>query len=196
VVKSISKEKISTLPVATFSGQIITVNNEQEVKNAVEFLSTKNMLGFDTETRPAFKKGKLHRIALMQLASDDICYLFRLNRLGFPEGLMDILTNPSIKKIGLSLKDDFSVIRRSKPIIPEGFIDLQLFVKIFGIEDIGLQRIYAILFDEKISKRQRLTNWEAEELTEAQQMYAALDAWACLRIYKKLISDLGEQMKK
>jgi len=188
VVATISKEEISAYPVAQFGGEIILVDNETDAADAVSYLSEFDAVGFDTETRPSFKKGKSHKVALMQLATEERCYLFRLNIIGITDSLTGLLTNPDIKKIGLSLKDDFSVIRRSSPILPEGFVELQTFVKQFGIEEMGLQRIYAILFNERISKRQRLTNWEAKELSESQQHYAALDAWACLRIYSKLVS--------
>ena len=186
MVSSISKDQIASLPIVRFEGRIVLVQEEKDVVQAVSYLSGFDKLGFDTETRPAFKKGRSHKIALMQLSTEDTCFLFRLNILGFPQSLLDLLVNPDIKKIGLSLKDDFSAIRKSTQFIPQGFIELQTYVKQFGIQDIGLQRIYAILFGGKISKNQRLTNWEAETLTEGQQLYAALDAWACLKIYNRL----------
>jgi ribonuclease D len=177
---------MADLPVAQFEGRIVLVQNEKEVNQAVWYLSKFDKIGFDTETRPAFQKGHSHKTALMQLSTDDTCFLLRLNRVGFPDSLIKLLTNPQVKKIGLSLRDDFSVMRKSSSLTPAGFIDLQAYVKDFGIEDSSLQRIYAILFSEKISKSQRLTNWEAQLLTEKQQMYAALDAWACLKIYNEL----------
>ena len=134
----------------------------------------------------------------MQLSTNDTCFLFRLNLIGIPECLIRLLIASDITKIGLSLKDDFAAIRKRIQLEPKGFIELQSFVKKFGIEDNGLQRIYAILFGERISKGQRLSNWEADILTEAQQKYAALDAWACLQIYNKLVRlnpDLSEKTK-
>ncbi|MFR9165759.1 MAG: 3'-5' exonuclease [Dysgonomonas sp.] len=187
MVNSISKEQISALPIAKFEGNIIVVQTEADSEQAVSELSKQNVIGFDTETRPAFKKGQFYKISLIQLATADTCYLFRLNKMDFPDCLMHLLSDEKIKKIGLSLKDDFSAIRKREDFVPQGFIELQTFVKQYGIEDNGLQRIYAILFGEKISKKQRLTNWEADSLTPKQQMYAALDAWACLRIYNKLV---------
>jgi len=186
VVKTISKEEIATLPFATFPGRIIVVQSERESKKATSYLEKFPIVGFDTETRPAFKKGVNRKIALMQLSTEDTCFLFRLNIIDIPEDLMKILVNPDIRKIGLSLKDDFSAIRKRIQLEPQNFVELQSFVKKFGIEDNGLQRIYAIMFGEKISKGQRLSNWEADVLTEAQQKYAALDAWSCLQIYNKL----------
>lgn len=190
-MSTITKEAIAELPIARYEGRIIVVDTEQDAEKAIAYLKDLKVIGFDTETRPSFKKGKSHKIALMQLATEDTCFLFRLNLIGFPDCLKAFLSDNSIKKIGLSVKDDFSVIRRSVEIAPEGFIELQKMTNDFGIEENGLQRIYAILFGEKISKRQRLTNWESQTLSDSQQMYAALDAWACLKIYNKLIEIQG-----
>nr|WP_185153818.1 3'-5' exonuclease [Dysgonomonas sp. 520] len=170
-----------------FEGRIIVVSTEKEAEKAIAYLSSFSNIGFDSETRPAFHKGKSYQVALLQLATDDTCFLFRLNKMGFPDCLINLLANPAIKKIGLSLKDDFSAIRkREKEFKPEGFIELQSYVTKFGIAEAGLQRIYAILYGKKISKSQRLSNWEQDELSDAQKMYAAIDAWACLKIYEKL----------
>lgn len=187
MVSTISKEEISTLPPAIFTGRIIVVQTEKEAQKAVSYLEQHSIIGFDTETRPSFKKGVSRTIALMQLSTEDTCFLFRLNLIDIPKCLGHILIDPKIKKIGLSLKDDFSAIRKRIDLEPSNFIELQSFVKKFGIADNGLQRIYAILFGAKISKSQRLSNWEADILSDAQQKYASLDAWACLEIYNKLI---------
>ena len=165
-----------------FEGRIIVVQSESEAEKAAAYLKKQTAIGFDTETRPAFRKGVSHQIALMQLSTDDTCFLFRLNIIGLPDCLADILIDPAIKKIGLSLKDDFSAIHKRNA----AFVELQSFVKSYGIEDNGLQRIYGILFEKRISKGQRLSNWEADVLSDAQKMYAAIDAWACLRIYNEL----------
>lgn len=183
---SITKEEIALLPVEEFKGRVITINNKKDAGRAVEYLSQYQRVGFDTETRPSFKKGQRFKIALMQISTEDVCFLFRLNRIGIPEVLEEFLSDTSILKVGLSLRDDFGAIKKRSDIEPENFLDLQNFVKKFGIEDASLQKIYAILFKKKISKGQRLTNWEADVLSESQMKYAALDAWACLRIYNKL----------
>lgn len=185
---TISKEQIAELPVQTFDGEIIVIDHIQKAQSAIRYLSTQNALGFDTETKPSFKRGVAHKVALMQLSSEEVCYLFRLNRIGYPDELEDIICNPHIKKIGLSLRDDFSAIRKRSDRKPENFIDLQSFVDKFDIEDNSLQKIYGILFGKKISKSQRVSNWEADTLSEAQKSYAAIDAWACLRIYNHLMS--------
>jgi ribonuclease D len=172
--------------VEEFTGQIYEITAEKEAEDAVNYLSKFEMLGFDTETRPSFKKGRMNGVALIQLSTDDICFLFRLNKVDFSSALIRLLSNPNTLKIGLSLKDDFQSIRRKMKFTPEGFVDLQKMVLQYGIKDTGLQKIYALLFKKKISKNQRLTNWEADELTECQKKYAALDAWACLKIYEEL----------
>lgn len=184
---SISKETINMMPVSTFAGEIIVVNTQEEMLTAINMLKKKTLLGFDTETKPAFAKGVINKVALLQISTDDVCFLFRLNKIGFPIELERLLKNKKIKKIGLSLHDDFAALRKRKSFNPESFIDLQTIVRNYGIADLSLQKIYAILFGEKISKSQRLSNWEAEELSEAQQRYAAMDAWASLRIYLKLM---------
>ena len=184
---TISKEQVAGLPLETFKGDIVVVDHIEKIEKACNYLSSHSALGFDTETKPAFKRGQIHKVALVQLSTEEVCCLFRLNKIGYPDALERILSDPGIKKIGLSLRDDFAAIRKRSGQKPENFIDLQGFVDQFGIEDNSLQKIYAILFGKKISKNQRVSNWEAETLTPAQQSYAAIDAWACLRIYNHLI---------
>jgi len=186
---TITKEEIAKLPKETFSGKIEVIDDINKVPDAVNYLLTKQILGFDTETKPSFKRGRLHKVALLQLSSEDTCFLFRLNRIGYPDLLDEIICNPDIKKIGLSLKDDFAAIRRRSDKKPQNFVELQSFVDDYGIEENSLQKIYAILFGKRIAKSQRVSNWEADELSEAQKSYAALDAWACLRIYNHLIQE-------
>lgn len=184
---TINKDEIAELEVETFPGRIHIIESAAQARKAIAFLRKQDCIGFDTETRPSFKKGVFRPMALMQLSTFEECFLFRINKIGITESLKDFLEDSSILKIGLSLKDDFGVLRRSTDkASPEGFIELQTMVKNYGISDISLQKIYAILFDKKISKGQRLSNWEIPELSDAQKQYAAIDAWACLRIYHHL----------
>lgn len=183
---SIAKEAISQLPVEEFKGRIIVIDTLKDAEKAVSYLSEFQMVGFDTETRPSFRKGLRFKISLMQISTDDTCFLFRLNRINMPKALERFLANEKVQKIGLSLRDDFGAMRKRTNIQPANFLDLQEFVGQFGIEDASLQKIYAILFNKKISKNQRLSNWEADVLTDSQKKYAALDAWACLKIYNQL----------
>lgn len=186
--RTITKEEIANLEIEEFAGKIYVIDTLPDADKAIRHLSKHAILGFDTETRPAFKKGSVHGVALIQLSTEDVCFLFRLNIIGFPKSLITLLSDPDILKIGLSVKDDFTSMGRRMQFNPDGFIDLQKIVNKHDISDISLQKIYALLFQKKISKSQRLSNWEAETLTEAQQKYAALDAWACLKIYKELYS--------
>ena len=183
---SISKENLAQLPLVTFDGRITVVDTPAVARQAVRALSKCPVVGFDTETRPSFRKGCVHPVALMQISTGEHCFLFRLNKTGVTQPIKEFLENAEITKIGLSLHDDFHALDRTTPITPRGFIDLQQMVRQFDIADISLQKIYAILFGGRISKAQRLTNWEADTLSPAQQTYAAIDAWACLKIYEYL----------
>ena len=170
----ISKEIIATLPIETFPGKIVVIDNERDADNAVLQLNNESIIGFDNETRPTFKKGKSNHVALIQLSTHDTCYLFRINRIGFTPAIKNLLENESLLKVG--------------KFIPRNFIELQKFVKKYNIEDQSLQKIYGIVIGKKISKGQRLSNWEADHLTENQQLYAATDAWSCIKIYEVLKS--------
>ena len=183
---AIDKARVAEMPVVEFSGPIVLVDSEDKLDSALADLNAHSIVGFDTETKPSFKKGCANKVALMQLSTDNCNYLIRLNRIGIPEKLKSFLENESIVKVGLSIHDDFSVMRRSTPLEPKGFVELQHYVRQFCIKDSSLQKIYAIVFGKRISKKQRLTNWEAQELTPQQQAYAALDSWACLHIYRYL----------
>ena len=191
---TITKEEVEELPMEKFEGRIFVLTNEKDANRAVAYLERYPVLGFDTETRPNFRRGRRNKIALVQLSTEDTCFLFRLNRMGFPASLKKLLGNADVKKVGLSLRDDFGAIRKRTEIKPENFLDLQPYVGQFGIEASSLQKIYAIMFQKKISKGQRLSNWEAENLTEPQQRYAALDAWACLHIYKQLNNQTTDEL--
>lgn len=184
---TISKIDIAAMPKVLFPGRIFVVYTENDAEKAVEYLKTQHVVGVDTETRPSFKRGTSHKVALLQISTIDTCFLFRLNRIGMPDSLQQFLTN-DILKIGLSLKDDFNSLRKRQDMHPDegNWIELQDYVGKFGIEDRSLQKIYANLFGQKISKNQRLSNWEADVLSEGQKLYAATDAWACVQIYNSL----------
>ena len=183
---SISKEELSALPSAGYFGSVVVVENKEDAQAALPILRKSRIIGFDTETRPTFRRGHTNNVALMQLSTQTECFLFRLNKIGLMPEIVQLLEDPEKLKIGLSVHDDFNRLCKTTNFNPGGFIDLQSYVKAFNIADLSLQRIYAILFDERIAKGQRLTNWEAEELTEAQQNYAAMDALACVKIYNHL----------
>ena len=182
----IEKSLISTLPPCDITGEIIVIDRPEDVATAVDNLKQCTLIGFDTETRPSFRRGESNTISLLQLATDKRADLFRLKKIGPNQLLKDLLESEEHMKVGLSVHDDFHSLNRWMPCRPKNFIELQKYVKAFGIEEMSLQKIYAIVFNKKISKRQQLSNWEAEELTPAQQQYAAIDAWACRDIYYKL----------
>lgn len=182
----IEKSEITSMPTVTFPGRIITINTATDVDKVVKALSKEKLLGFDTETRPAFRKGVQYKVSLLQLSTADTCFLIRLCNTGMPESLISLLENSEILKIGVSLHDDYQSLARRKRFKAGGFFDLQKYVSGFGIEEMSLQKIYAIIFGERISKNQQLSNWEQDILTDKQKQYAATDAWACLNIYNRL----------
>lgn len=178
------------MPQVMFPGDIHVIDSIYHVKEAVRVLSNSPLVGFDTETRPSFRKGVVHKTALIQISTLDECFLFRSCKIGMPDVLAQYLASAEHKKVGLSLHDDFIIMRKLSNMEPAGFIDLQDVVGDYCITDISLQKIYAILFGGKIAKGQQLTNWEAPELSAAQQNYGAVDAWACLKIYNYLSQGL------
>ena len=184
--QNIDKNIIPKLPRFNFSGKIVVIQGQFEAQRAVNALMKQTMLGIDTETRPSFKKGKENNVALLQVSSENLCFLFRLNSLGLCKPIVSLLEAENVYKIGLSLKDDIFRLSKIQKFTPNSFIDLQDYVKRFGIEDMSLQKIFANVFRLKISKNARLSNWEADILTEVQKLYAATDAYACLKLYKHL----------
>ena len=187
---SISKEKLNTLPVEHYEGEIFIVDTLEDADMVAGCLKEANLIGFDTETKPSFHKGAVNKIALLQLYAEGKCYLVRLNKIGLPNSIKQILEDENIIKIGLSIKDDFLNLSKICTMKPGGFIDLQNFVKQYDIADAALARIYAILFNKRISKSAQLSNWEASQLTDKQQQYAALDAAACIKIFNHLNNGL------
>ena len=190
-IVSIEKEKINEMPLVEYNGNIYIVDTLSQVNAAVAHLRKHPLVGFDTETRPSFKRGERHKLALVQLATPTECFLFRTCKLnGIPLKLKEYLEDENCLKVGLSTPDDLHQMQRlCRELHPAGFIEIQNMVSHYRITDLSLQKIFAILFGKKISKNQRLTNWEADELTPQQQRYAAIDAWACIDIYNRLMSD-------
>lgn len=188
LVNKFDKKQIAQLPRVLFEGRIVTIFTEGEAERAVEFLLTKNILGLDTETRPSFTKGRGYKVSLLQVSTRDICFLFRLNKLGNSPSIRRLLEDTTIPKIGLSLHDDVRSMQKRLPDLKPGhFIDLQSIMKDLGIEDLALAKLYANIFQQKISKREQLSNWEAEILSDKQKKYAATDAWACIMLYEEYL---------
>ncbi len=174
------------MPLESFEGRIVTISTKSECDKATDYLKKFEFVGIDTETRPNFNSTDSNKVALLQISTDDTCFLFRLNRMGIPDSLAALLANTRQAKIGLSLHDDIRALNQRRPIKIPRIVELQRMVKEIGILDMSLQKIYANLFGKRISKSKRLTNWEAPTLDVGQKRYAAIDAWACLRIYRQL----------
>ena len=181
-----NKDYIQKLLQVKFGGPIEVADTEEAAQRVVESLKDEPILGIDTETRPSFQKGVLNKVALLQIATHQRCYLFRLCKMGMPDAVKSLLADAHQLKVGLSLKDDSHALHGRGEFGGGKYVDLQDYVKRFGIMDMSLQKIYANVFRQRISKSQRLTNWEANVLTEAQKRYAATDAWACIKIYERL----------
>lgn len=185
--ETISPETLEALPLARCPVPITLVETRLEARKAVTRLKKATRIGIDTETRPSFSPKVRYEVSLLQLATEDEVFLFRLNKTGLTRSLKGLLEDPKILKVGLSLKDDLVGLKRLSKYQAASCVELQKLIGAYGIRELGLQKIYAILFSERMSKKQRMSNWEAEELTPEQQHYAALDAWASLRILNKLL---------
>lgn len=188
IYKNFTKEEIQNLPLKYFDGDITVIDRIEQLQECISFLKVQPILGFDTETKPSFKKGRTNNndVALLQLTTSDQAFLFRLNKIGLPENLADILADKNILKIGVAIKDDIHKLQILNDFNAGNFIDLRNYVKRFGIDNFGIKRLAAIILNVRISKSQQLSNWENEELSPAQQRYAAIDAWSCYEIYNVL----------
>lgn len=181
------KRAITSLPQLKFPGRIIVILSEGETEKAVNYLLSSDILGVDTETRPSFKRGEMYKVSLLQVSNRDTCFLFRLNYTGITPALKRLLEDKTVLKVGLSWHDDILMLKKRCDFVPGLFLDLQDIVGSIGIEDRSLQKLYANVFGRKISKRQRLTNWEIDVLTDKQKMYAATDAWSCINLYEEIM---------
>lgn len=186
--ESISKEELIELPLRWFDGEIQVIEELEQMDEAMEFLSVQSLLGFDTETRPAFKKGVFHKVALLQLATTDKAFLIRVNKLGVPPQIVELLSNPHIIKPGVAIRDDIKGLQAISKFRPQGFVELQDYAREVGIQNFSLKKLAAIVLGFRISKSQQLSNWESANLSEAQKIYAATDAWTSYEIYKTLFN--------
>ncbi|NMC41476.1 MAG: 3'-5' exonuclease domain-containing protein 2 [Bacteroidales bacterium] len=187
----ISKEDLGNYRVEAFDGKIYVIDSLKNLDHAMDLISNRRLLGFDTETKPSFRKGKRNKVALLQVAFDNTALLFRINRIGLPDPLISVLSNPEIIKVGVAVHDDIRILQNIKNFNPAGFVDLQKMAKEYGIESMSLKKLSAIVLGFRISKSQQVTDWNADVLSEAQMKYASTDAWVSYEIYRKLIS--GQQ---
>ena len=186
-LSTITNEQTAELPSARFDGEILVVEREEQVGEVCRILASHKVIGFDTETRPSFKAGVTNRVALLQLSTPKQCFLIRLCRMKLHKEILRILSNPRIHKIGADVAGDLRALHQLRNFTERGFIDLQQIAPDWGIEEKSLRKLSAIVLNERVSKAQRLSNWEASTLTPQQQMYAATDAWVCIKIYEKLL---------
>ncbi len=185
-LSDITADELNNYKTGSFPGNILTVDSSENFHYYLSLLQNRKFLGFDTETKPSFRKGKRNKVSLLQLAFDNTALLFRINKIGLPAELLKILSDPNIIKAGVAVQEDLRILRKVAEFQPAGFVDLQNIAKEFGIESKSLKKLSAIVLGFRISKRQQVTNWNAQVLSEAQKIYAATDAWVCYEIYKKL----------
>lgn len=183
----ISKEELNELPMQAFSGDLYLIDNEKDTYNILSHIKKEKVLGFDTETRPVFVKGRYNHVALLQLATENEAFLFRLKNRQIVKIISEILSNENIVKAGVAIRDDIKALRKLHNFEPRGFVELQTFVNDFGIEDAGLRKLAGNVLGFRISKTERISNWEKTELTKSQLKYAATDAWVGYKIYKTLL---------
>ena len=183
---TISHEEINDLPLRSFSGKIVLVQEASKLNRAFDEIHEHRSIGFDTETRPSFKKGELHKVSLLQIAIPDKVFLVRLNQTGLTKHIIDFLENDSLKKAGVGIRDDIKAMQKLSRFEPGGFTELSTLAKEAGLQVESVKKLSALLLGFRISKGAQTSNWEAPTLTQKQLEYAATDAWVCLEIYKKL----------
>ena len=184
--KRITKKQINDLPLFKYEGKVVIAATESQIDRAIFEIEKEDLVGFDTETKPTFRKGEYNHVALIQIALKEKVYLLRINQIGITNTLARFLSNEKIRKIGIALDDDLIALKRRRRFIPSGFMDLNKIAPALGIENIGARNLSALLLNNRISKNQQISNWENPTLTEPQIKYAATDAWICLEIYNKL----------
>ncbi len=185
--ENITNDEINELDLHQYNGKVVVISEASKVSKALDEIRKYEVVGFDTETKPSFRKGVRNDPSLMQVALEKKVFLFRLNYTGMTGGLLDFLADDSMKKIGVALRDDIKELQAMSHFEPGGFVELPKLVKSIGIESNGLRKLTAIILGYRISKGAQTSNWENETLTEKQLAYAATDAWVCLKMYKKLV---------
>ena len=187
--KFISKESILEYPISKFNGEIIIINHEEEINDAYLFLIKQKILGVDTESKPTFKKGVFSHVSLIQIATENKVFLFRINKVGFHQKIIEILSNKLIVKVGIAIDDDIKELNKLKRFSANNIIDLNKKAEKLGFKSIGAVKLSILILGFRISKKARLSNWENDSLTTEQLSYAATDAWICYLIYKKIMNE-------
>ena len=195
-IDKISNEQTALLPAVEFRGEIRIVEHERDIAAACKTLAEQPVIGFDTETRPSFRPGVTFRVSLLQLSTPTVCYLFRLNKIPLAKPILQLLEDRRILKIGADVAGDLRLLRQIRHFRDGGFVDLQGIAPEWGIGEKSLRKLSAIVLGRRVSKAQRLSNWEAATLTDKQQLYAATDAWVCTRIYEQLLRTPKKPIRK
>ena len=195
-IDKISNEQTALLPAVEFRGEIRIVEHERDIAAACKTLAEQPVIGFDTETRPSFRPGVTFRVSLLQLSTPQLCFLFRLNKIPFAKPILQVLESKEILKIGADVAGDLRSLRQIRHFRDAGFVDLQTIAPQWGIGEKSLRKLSAIVLGQRVSKAQRLSNWEAATLTDKQQLYAATDAWVCTRIYEQLLRTPKKPIRK
>lgn len=183
---NITPEEINNLPLQTFTGKTIVVSDATQLPKAIKEIEKYDVVGFDTETRPSFKRGQFYQVALLQLAVPGKVFLIRVNHTGVTDDIVSLFQNPSIVKTGVGIRDDLKALQKLKPFEPAGFFDLSTLAKQAGLQVESVKKLTALLLGFRISKSAQTSNWEAPNFTQKQIEYAATDAWVCLELYDKL----------
>ncbi|HEY9006526.1 3'-5' exonuclease [Ohtaekwangia sp.] len=185
---NITAEELNLLPLKAFSGKVSVITDAEKLSKAVKEIEKHPVVGFDTETRPSFKKGQSYSVALLQLALPQKVFLIRLHHTGVTDELASIFENTNIIKAGVAIRDDIKALQKLKRFHPQSFVELANLSKDKGLQVESVKKLTGLLLGFRISKSAQTSNWEAPTLTEKQLEYAATDAWVCLEIYKKLIA--------
>lgn len=182
----ITKDEINTLPIFRFDGEIVLVRDADALARAATRLKCEKVLGFDTETKPSFRKGNTNKPALIQLAGSNVVFLFQLRHIPLDDGLGTILSNAKILKTGVAIGDDMKFLQGLHDFTPAGVVDLSAIAKKHRLSTLGLRGLAAAFLGVRISKSVRCSNWGHEELTPQQITYAATDAWVSRNIYLRM----------
>ncbi len=188
----ISKEYILSMPILEYGGPIKLVDSVDSLQECVLSLSKADILGFDTESRPSFRKGESHPVSLIQLADSESVYIIQISKTGFRRELIRLFENPQIIKVGLAAADDIAKLKELRNFCPEGFVDLSDIARSKGIVQTGLRALSVRYLKHRISKTTRTTNWANPDLTKRQLIYAATDAWICLQLYPHVKNDIND----
>jgi ribonuclease D len=184
--KQITKDEINELPLWRYEGEIVLIEEPKSLGSVMKYLRQFDFVGFDTEAKPAFQKGQYNPVCLMQFATPEKVVLVRNRLTGFSDMMVDLFEDERIKKVGAGIKDDIKDLQYWRPFSPAGFVDLNSVVKELGFVNSGVKNLAALFLEKRISKNQQTTNWERDQLSIHQQLYAATDAWVCYEVYRML----------